>query len=220
MAIRGWVYVITNKAMPGLLKVGYTMKDPDLRARELGNTGSPHSFVVAYEVMVEEPRQVEQTVHSKLSNSHEGKEWFRCSLTEAVTEIRKVVGAGVILETVRGALKTTLNGFPSSSAQQVPSKSRDSITATQINSYSNNGSFEGKCSHCGSRCKVTPIPGEDRFRCPICNKHNYLWKYHSETGSFEGNCSQCGSHINVTPIQGEDRVRCPICNTHNYPRPA
>ncbi len=44
--VRGWVYVITNAAMPGLVKVGYSLKDPSLRARGLGNTGAPHQYEV------------------------------------------------------------------------------------------------------------------------------------------------------------------------------
>jgi len=38
--MKGWVYVITNKAMPSLVKVGFLTKDPGLRAKELGNTGT------------------------------------------------------------------------------------------------------------------------------------------------------------------------------------
>jgi hypothetical protein len=47
--MKGWVYVITNLAMPGLVKVGYSRKDPELRAAELNSTGTPHPFVVEYE---------------------------------------------------------------------------------------------------------------------------------------------------------------------------
>lgn len=47
--MRGWVYIITNKSMPGLVKIGYTMKDPELRAAELYNTGSPHPYKVDYD---------------------------------------------------------------------------------------------------------------------------------------------------------------------------
>ena len=28
MVIRGWVYVIVNRAMPNLVKIGYSTKDP------------------------------------------------------------------------------------------------------------------------------------------------------------------------------------------------
>jgi len=38
--MKGWVYVISNKAMSGLVKVGYSTKDPELRAAELSHTAS------------------------------------------------------------------------------------------------------------------------------------------------------------------------------------
>jgi hypothetical protein len=60
--------------MPGLLKVGFTLKDPDLRAIELEQTGVPHPFVVEYEVLVTEPRNLEQRVHGRLAEVHERKE--------------------------------------------------------------------------------------------------------------------------------------------------
>ncbi len=50
MGTRGWIYIITNKAMPGLLKIGFSTKDPLLRAKELANTGSLHAYVVEYDV--------------------------------------------------------------------------------------------------------------------------------------------------------------------------
>lgn len=71
--MKGWVYVITNKAMPGLIKVGFSMKDPELRAAELNNTGSPHPYVVDYEVLVDEPHDVEQTVHGCLKKLQRGE---------------------------------------------------------------------------------------------------------------------------------------------------
>ena len=38
----GWVYILTNEAMPGLVKIGYTMNDPAIRAEELSSdTGVP-----------------------------------------------------------------------------------------------------------------------------------------------------------------------------------
>jgi hypothetical protein len=40
--MRGWIYVISNNSMPGLVKVGYSMKDPEERAKELDHTGTPH----------------------------------------------------------------------------------------------------------------------------------------------------------------------------------
>lgn len=68
--MRGWVYVITNKSMPDFLKVGFTLKDPNLRARELNSTGLPHSYVVEYEVFVEHPRRCEQKAQTPFLKPH------------------------------------------------------------------------------------------------------------------------------------------------------
>lgn len=92
--MKGWVYAITNRAMPGLVKVGFSTKDPASRAVELGHTGTPHPYVVEYDVLVEEPFSIEQRVHSYLNNQREGKEWFRCTSEVAIAAIQSVVGGG------------------------------------------------------------------------------------------------------------------------------
>lgn len=99
--MRGWVYIITNKSMPGLIKVGYTMKDPELRAAELNHTGAPHPYNVDYDVLIENPREIENRVHCYLKNQKEGKEWFRCTTKEAIAAIKAVAGTDVILENVK-----------------------------------------------------------------------------------------------------------------------
>jgi len=100
MDIRGWVYIITNKTMPGLLKVGYSSKDPILRAKELAQTGLAHPYVVQYDVLVKGPKDIEQRVHKILYARREGKEWFRCSVNEAIKEIRTLVAGKVLLENI------------------------------------------------------------------------------------------------------------------------
>lgn len=101
--MKGWVYVFSNKAMPGLVKVGFSTKDPDLRAAELNHTGSPHPYVVEYEMLIEEPYQIEQQTHRLLSSKREAKEWFRCSAEEAVVAIKHIAGTRAISETYKRA---------------------------------------------------------------------------------------------------------------------
>lgn len=74
--------------MPGIFKIGQTSKDPALRAKELYCTGVPHSYVVDYEILVDNPYFLEQLVHIALHQFHEGKEWFRCDFSQAVQTIR------------------------------------------------------------------------------------------------------------------------------------
>ena len=52
-------------------------------------------------MLVLNPRDVEQRVHRALFDKHEGKEWFRCDINEAIREIRKLFGDELLLENVR-----------------------------------------------------------------------------------------------------------------------
>jgi hypothetical protein len=101
--MKGWVYVMSNRAMPGLLKVGFSSKDPDLRAEDLNHPGSPHPYVVDYEVLVEDPYRLEQRVHGALAHYSEAKEWFRCEAEVAVAAIREAAAGQIIHETFKRA---------------------------------------------------------------------------------------------------------------------
>jgi len=87
-SMSGWVYVISNKAMPELVKIGYTMKTPDQRAKELSSTGSPFPYNVEYAVLVRNPRLLERTLHSHFSNNCSGKEWFKMKTVEIAAFIK------------------------------------------------------------------------------------------------------------------------------------
>ncbi len=87
-----WIYIITNRGAPGHLKVGFTDRTPAQRALELGATGLPFPYVVAYSVQVKHGRLVEREVHQRLSKHHASKEWFNCSVDTAKSVIREVVG--------------------------------------------------------------------------------------------------------------------------------
>lgn len=43
---KGYVYILTNPSMPGLVKIGKTTRDPNGRATELDSTGVPTAFEV------------------------------------------------------------------------------------------------------------------------------------------------------------------------------
>ena len=92
MALRGWVYIVTNRAIPGLVKVGYSMKDPQIRAAEFDNAGLPYPYTVVYEALVESPRDIEQKTHTALKPYLENREWFRCEPHVAVAALRAAAG--------------------------------------------------------------------------------------------------------------------------------
>lgn len=90
----GYIYVLTNKAMPGLLKIGYTQRTIQERVRELSSaTGVPHDFEVAYSIETLSPEYKESIIHQHLSEyrvSKKGKEFFKISLEDAKHIIERV----------------------------------------------------------------------------------------------------------------------------------
>lgn len=83
---KGYVYILTNEAMPGLVKIGKTTRDPEGRARELHQTGVPFPFVVAESLFAPDCHELEAHVHSALSDLRvrADREFFRCELGVAV----------------------------------------------------------------------------------------------------------------------------------------
>lgn len=58
------VYVLTNPAMPGLVKIGKTSQhDANLRIGQLYSTGVPFPFELAFACRVRNPDEVEQALH-------------------------------------------------------------------------------------------------------------------------------------------------------------
>ena len=89
---KGWIYVMSNPAMPRLVKIGYSMSDPSERAAELYTSGVPLPNVVEFELRVDTPSRLEAHAHERLRHCrvNSRREWFRCSVMDAVTAI----GAG------------------------------------------------------------------------------------------------------------------------------
>src|SRR2546427_3681040 len=95
MAI-GFIYLLSNPAMPGQVKIGYTLGSPDDRADDLsGHTGFPQRFVVEYWCLTNEPEIVEKTIHERLGDCRvsANREFFATSPTEAIRIIDESVKA-------------------------------------------------------------------------------------------------------------------------------
>lgn len=89
----GYVYILSNPMMPGLLKIGYTDRDPFQRAREINQTGVPVDFVVDYYIYVSHPYEVEQKTHQKLSKYriNNNREFFQCDYETAILAIKETL---------------------------------------------------------------------------------------------------------------------------------
>lgn len=86
----GFVYILSNDALPGVFKVGMTKGSPMARAAQLSSSTSiPSPFVVEYYGEFLDPRGVEVWAHKTLSGVrvNNGREFFSCNLAVIVEVI-------------------------------------------------------------------------------------------------------------------------------------
>lgn len=65
----GWVYCISNPSMPGLLKIGMTLRTPQERLKEANSSDTwrpPTNFIIEFAKRVHNPLQKERTLHKLL----------------------------------------------------------------------------------------------------------------------------------------------------------
>jgi hypothetical protein len=86
----GFVYILMNDSMPGLLKIGRTSRDVGIRASELFQTGVPTPFEVYAKEKTCDCVQLEAFVHGSLSRYRvsQSREFFACDLEVAREELR------------------------------------------------------------------------------------------------------------------------------------
>jgi len=94
----GYLYVLANSAMPGLVKVGKTTRSSSERAEELsGATGLPTPFIVVYEQLFEDCGSAESFVHTYLAQQGyrvaDNREFFSAPVNIVVRAITLASGA-------------------------------------------------------------------------------------------------------------------------------
>ena len=85
----GYIYVMVNPSMEGLVKIGKTTREPESRAKELSQaTGVATPFYVAFSIFVLDCHSAEEFVHAILE--HKGfrntanREFFQMPLRQAI----------------------------------------------------------------------------------------------------------------------------------------
>lgn len=87
---RGYIYVMTNPAWPGHVKIG-SAGDCNKRLAQF-NTGSPYrDYEIHYHIYATNRLLSERLVHEQLRDYRAQGEWFRASLWQAV-EAMHVLG--------------------------------------------------------------------------------------------------------------------------------
>jgi hypothetical protein len=89
---RGYVYILTNELLPGILKIGFTTKSPYERVKEINSaTGVITPFQLTYVYECVNPYNLEQEIHKELqakglrvNNKREG---FQLPINETISLI-------------------------------------------------------------------------------------------------------------------------------------
>jgi len=87
---QGFVYVMVNQAMPGIVKIGRTARSTSDRANELSTTGVPHDFVVVYDQKFLDCIEAERNIHEYFADFriNKNREFFQITPKEAIDFIR------------------------------------------------------------------------------------------------------------------------------------
>ena len=149
----GLVYVLSNPAMPGIVKIGFTLRDVVDRAQELSiATGVPVPFEIEYYCLSDNVEAVEREIHARLTSKRvsDAREFFRMSISEAVTIADSCIRP---VKRIR---------FQRAGADDVRSSSDSSFTSTQ--------NVAVTCLFCSMQFHVTLARYENGARCPQCHK--------------------------------------------------
>jgi hypothetical protein len=145
--MKGWVYVITNEGFKNIVKIGFSGQDPERRAKELSKEGSPYPYVVEYWIHLDRPCSLEQATHKllDLKREVENKEWFRCTVDEAIAAIKEVVNQqNIKIRDEEVNLKTKLISQPEKT-KQLKRKSKN-LSNNHPDIFEHNKSIPIKCS--------------------------------------------------------------------------
>lgn len=89
MKMAGYLYVMSNSTMPGLLRIGATTGLPDHHAEELLNRSVPAPFVIEFAIWHENVHEITEDVHLYLGHCRvvTSRCFFQVSLREAIHAI-------------------------------------------------------------------------------------------------------------------------------------
>ncbi|MBF0641458.1 GIY-YIG nuclease family protein [Pseudomonas protegens] len=82
----GFVYIMINPAMPGLVKIGLTERTSDDRAKDLRSTGLPTDFITVYDELVTDCKTVEKRMHARFDSFRyqPNREFFEIPVRQAI----------------------------------------------------------------------------------------------------------------------------------------
>lgn len=87
----GFIYILSNESMPGLLKIGYTERHPKERLRELQSTGVPTPFKLEFAVWSKSATWIERLAHREVKGrQNQNREFFKVNIKDAAEVISEL----------------------------------------------------------------------------------------------------------------------------------
>lgn len=129
----GYVYILENPSMPGLLKIGKTTRTPKIRAKELSSvTSIPTPFNIAYKEEFNDCDYAENYIHDILSING-----FRVSKNREFFEIDKDKAIKIIKQSKKEINSLNKNGFSESYNKELEMIFEKGLKELQINKNPN-----------------------------------------------------------------------------------
>jgi hypothetical protein len=162
--VRGHVYILINACMPGLVKIGHSIRSPEERAQELSQTtGVPMPYIVAYQEEVVCCDEAEREIHRLLDKwrVNRGREFFSIAVKDAIQVVAEVAKKFRELERAEAE-----NAKPNRLRQDLLHKDSSLRTHMPGGMHKENHT---RCDECG---EVIPaqLKGLNQSRCPKCRK--------------------------------------------------
>jgi hypothetical protein len=82
----GYIYLLSNPSLKGIIKIGFSLRNVQERVLELNHTNLPTPFVIEKIFRAFNPQWIEKAIHVLLSSLrvNENREFFRIELTKAI----------------------------------------------------------------------------------------------------------------------------------------
>ena len=94
----GFVYIMINPAMRGLVKIGLTKRTSKARAKDLRTSSVPDDFIVVYDELVTDCELVERRVHQRFADYRyqPDREFFQIPVREAIRGLMEEVSGFIV----------------------------------------------------------------------------------------------------------------------------
>lgn len=131
----GIVYVLTNPAMPDMVKIGMTSRESmDARLRELYNTSVPVPFECEYACRVKNYQEVERALHLAFHpyRIHPQREFFRINPEQAIAILKLLDRGSDITAEVSNELNNDLTEQDRTAGEQMKKMRRPPLNFVEL----------------------------------------------------------------------------------------